>query len=132
MATGDSTSPGPGPGTGGGEEPLTVDQLVDDDTGCWQITTQTSIYLLDLDARTLLRIPGAGDQGPNPATGAVYPVTALTDDRQPQPLWQLLRCRVGEPMYAHTNADATGVTLRGTTPLRRIQALTAREPDHDR
>lgn len=41
MATGDSTRPGLGAGSG--EERLAVHELLDDDTGRWQITTQTSI-----------------------------------------------------------------------------------------
>ena len=128
MAPGDSTSPGPR----AAEQPVTVEELFDDDTGRWQITTQTSIYILDLDQRTLLRIPGAaGDQGLDPETGAAYPVTVLEDDRQPQPIWVMLQCRVAERMYLYTNADSTGTTLRGTTPLREIRQLTGQDNRRD-
>ncbi len=62
-------------------------ELVDDDSGRWQITTHSSIYILDLGQRTLLRIPGAtGDPGPNAETGAVRPVNVLERDRQLQPI----------------------------------------------
>ena len=112
---------------------MTVDELFDDDTGRWQITTQTSIYILDLDAPHPAAHPRRRRRPrPQPRDRSSYPVTVLEDDRQPQPIWQLLRCVVGEPMYVYTNADATGVTLRGTTPLREIRSLTAPEPDHDR
>lgn len=39
MATGDSTHPG----DGAAAPPVTTAELFDDDTGRWQITTQTSI-----------------------------------------------------------------------------------------
>ena len=122
MATGDSTRPGPGAGSG--EEPLTVEELFDDDTGRWQITTQTSVYVLDLDQRSTTRFPGAaGDQGIDPQVGAAYPVSVLEDDSQPRPLWLLIQCQVGERMYIYTDVDATYVTLRGTTPVREIRRL---------
>jgi hypothetical protein len=124
MATGDSTRPGPGAGSG--DEPVTVAELFDDDTGRWQITTQTSIYVLDLDQRSTIRFPGAaGDQGIDPQVRAAYPVSVLEDDRQPRPIWLLVQCRVGDPMYLYTDVDPTSVTLRGTTPVREIRRLTA-------
>lgn len=52
-----------------------------------------------------------------------YAVTTLADDRQTQPLRLVLQCRMGEPMYLYTNPDPTGITLRGTTPLREIRRL---------
>src|SRR5688500_5165593 len=120
MATGDSTSPGPG----GAEEPLNVDEPFDVDGGRWRVTTQTSIYFLELDDRSVTRTPGAAEQGIDPQTGAAYPISVLRDDRRPQPIWMLLQCRVDEPMYLYTNAEPTGITLRGTTPVRQIRSLT--------
>ena len=128
MASADSTSPGPG----AAEEPVTIDQLFDDDTGRWQITTQTSIHLLDLDQRTVTRIPGAAaEHGVRPQTGPTYAVATLAGDRQTQSLYLLLQCLVGEPMYLYTDADPTGITLRGTTPVREIRRLPGRTPSHD-
>ena len=103
MAPGDSTRPGPG----AAEEPLTIDELSDDDTG------RLADHHADLDLhprprpRTLLRIPGAADdQGLNPETGAVWPVNVLQDDRQPQPISRDRPCRLDERMSVYTNADA--------------------------
>lgn len=122
MATGDSTRPGPS----AAEEPLTVEELFDEGAGRWQITTQTSIYLLDLDQRSMIRFPGAaGDQGIDPQAGAAYPVSVLEDDRETKPVWLLIQCLVGERMYLYTDVDvdATHITLRGTTPVREIRRL---------
>lgn len=126
MATGDSTHPGPGAEPG--ERRLTVDELLDEDTGRCQITTQTSLYVLDLDHRTTTRFPGAaGDQGIGPQARTASPVNILEDDRQPQPIWLLLQCQVGERMYLYTNVDAANIAFRGTTPVREIRRLTAAE-----
>ena len=120
MATGDSTRPGPG----AGDEPLTLPELLDDDTGRWQVTTQTSIYLLDLDHRTMTRFPGAaGDQGIDPDSRAVYPVNSLEGDGQPHSLWRLVQCRVGERMYLYTEVNAAYVAPISTTPVREIRLL---------
>lgn len=133
MDRGDNTSAGRGPGPDAEDEPQiqdapTAGALYDDTEGRWQITTQTSIYVIDLDRRTVIRIPGAaGEQGIDPQIGAAYPVAVLEDDRRPQPLWLLVQCRVDEPMYLYTNRDATSIVLRGTTPVRQIRRLAGPE-----
>jgi hypothetical protein len=121
MAPGDSTHPG---GGGAADQPLTVTELTDDDTGRWQITTETSIYLLDLDARTMLRVPGAGVGVQRDPTRGHIVVTALATDHEVVPLVQVLHCRRGESMYLLTEPRRDGsVVLRGTTPVCEIRAL---------
>ena len=127
MATGDSTSPGPG---GGVERAVTtVAQLHDEQNGRWQITTKTSIYVLDLDHRQVTRIPGAaGEHGIDKATGIIYVVRTFTGDRQPQKLDRLIRCRRGEPMYLHLTRGPDGVAALVSTPIREIRRIAALEP----
>ena len=126
MATGDSTSPGPG----GVERPVTtVAQLHDEQTGRWQITTQTSIYVLDLDHRQVTRIPGAaGEHGIDKTTGIIYVVRTFTGDRQPRKLARLIRCRRGEPMYLHVTRSREHVALLVSTPVCEIRRLALPEP----
>lgn len=123
MATGDSTRPGPG----AADQPVTVKRLSDDDTGLWQITTETSIYLLDLDNRMVTRFPGtAGEHGRNTTTDIIYVVRAFAGDRQPRRLDRVISCRRGDRMRLHLSMDAGNVAPVTSTPVREIRKLTHR------
>lgn len=129
MAPGDSTHPGCGATS---PDPPTRTVLTDGDTGRWQITTEASIYLLDLDTRTMLRVPGAGTGLQHDPTRGSIKVTTLAADHRAVPLHQILHCQVGQSMYLLTEPHPDGsVMVRGTTPVQEIRHLTttpARRP----
>lgn len=121
MATGDSTHPGGGEAA---DQPLTVTELTDADSGRWQITTEASIYILDLDQRTMLRVPGAGLGVQRDPAGGPVKVTSLAADHQVVPLYQVVHCQTGESMYLLTEPWPDGsVMVRGTTVVREIRRL---------
>lgn len=92
--------------------------------GRWQVTTETSVYLLDLDANRVIRVPDAG-AGP-PAGLAPAAIASLRRDHESVPLLALLSCAVGEPMRMMIDVRRDGVsTLRTTTVVRHLRELTA-------
>jgi hypothetical protein len=114
MATGNSTHPGTG------DESAAVDQLNDTDPGRWQVTTHTSIYLIDLDQ--LLRVPGAGpEHGLNTARHQVYVIRDLPGDHQLHLLGQVPHCQVGQPMRLLVRTDRPGIAT--STPVHEIGRL---------
>ena len=121
MATGDSSHPGPG-----AEDAVTRQELTDDDTGRWQVTTETSIYLLDLDQRQVMRVPGAAaDHGIDKTAPVTYYVASLRADRRFEPLAELILCRLDETMFLTTYPRPDQLTLRGSTRVREIRRLPA-------
>ena len=126
MATGDSTRPDPGE-----PDDQDVEWLTDDDTGRWQITTETSLYLLDLDARTMLRVPGAGAGVQHSPDRGPIPVTALDSDHHVVRLQTLLHCHTGDSMYLLTEPLPDGsIVLRGTTVVQQIRRLDHEDQSH--
>lgn len=90
--------------------------------GRWQVTTETSVYLLDLDDRRITRVPDAG-AGPPPGLDAP-PIAALRRDHEPVPLLSLISCTIGEPMRMLIDVRRDGVgTLRTTTIVRQLREL---------
>jgi hypothetical protein len=91
-------------------------------TGRWEVVTETSIYLLDLDDQRVTRVPDAG-AGPPPGFHAV-PIAALRCDHEPVPLLALISCAVGHPMRMIIDVRRDGIgTLRTTTIVRRLRQL---------
>jgi hypothetical protein len=90
--------------------------------GRWQVTTETSVYLLDLDKNQVTRVPDAG-AGPPP--GLSPPAIAwLRRDHEPVSLLKLVTCTVGEPMRMLIDIRRDGViTLRMTTVVRHLREL---------
>ncbi len=101
-----------------------MDDLEDIEYGTWEVTTETSQYLIDLSGRRLKRLPGQG-LGPSSPTDRVLLLLAeLEGDYQWTPLLELLRCRVGEPLVALTDPQDDGsVVYRQSTNVRRIRRL---------
>lgn len=96
----------------GGPSPLLVDSLSADATGRWEVFTEASAYLLDLDARTATRVPGAGAGLP----GDQSLVAQLRRDHRPVPLLRFTGARVGQPMTLVLDIRGDGVeTVRHTT-----------------
>ena len=93
--------------------------------GVWQVTTETSTYLLDLDGQRIIRVPdtGAGSQG---GEGQIR-VAALRRDHESIPLLRLISCEIGAPMQMLLDVRGDGVaTLRTTTIIRELRQLPPR------
>lgn len=96
-----------------------LSELVDTDHGQYNVTTEMSTYAIDMDARTLLRLPDTDD---------------ASDLRRDGHLVELLAvdfCAVGEPALWTINLDVPGVpyTTRLSTPVVSIRRLTANGRD---
>ncbi len=87
--------------------------LHESDRGSWRVTTQTSAHHLNLDARTVTRIDGAGV----PRPGSSITVSALRLDRESVELIELVRCQVGAEMELLLRVRDDAVTVRRTTPV---------------
>ena len=90
--------------------------------GRWEVITQTSRYVLDLDSGTAQRTPGEGlsitpgDLGPDMAN--------LRGDGLPVPLLEVIRAVVGDSMILLLQLrDDDVVTVRTTTLVRSMRAL---------
>ncbi len=94
-------------------------RLHDGDTGRWCVTTASSAHHLDLDARTVTRIDGAGV----PSPGSSITVSALRLDRESIPLLELVCCQPGYPMELLLRVRDDAVTVRRTTPVVAINPL---------
>jgi hypothetical protein len=93
-------------------------------TGRWQVTTETSVYLLELDRKQVTRVPDAG-AGPPPGLSPSA-IAALRHDHEALPLLKLITCVVGEPMRMLIDIRRDGVcTLRTTTIVRHLRDLEA-------
>lgn len=83
----------------------TVKELKNDDSGVWQVKTEASSYLIDLDKRRFLRNPGQG-AGADPSiegrTIVVSDLSHVLPDSEWTPLWVVGLCEVGTPMMLHT------------------------------
>lgn len=87
--------------------------LHDSDTGRWRVVTKTSAHYLDLTARTVTRIEGAGVPTAEPG----WTVSALRRDRESVNLLELVRCAVGLPMKLLVQVREDCVTARRTTAV---------------
>lgn len=79
----------------------TVSELKNDDKGVWQVKTEASSYIIDLDERKFMRNPGEG-AGPSPEiegrTVRVSNLSSLFPDSEWNPLWEVRKCKIGSPM----------------------------------
>lgn len=92
--------------------------------GVWQVTTETSVYLLDLDASLATRVPDAG--AGSPAGVTALPIASLRRDHEQVSLIKLVSCTVGQPMCMMLDLRRDGVaTLRTTTTVRQLRKLDA-------
>lgn len=101
-----------------------VEYLDDDDTGRWQVTTEASIYVLDLDARNFIRLPGAGPRADSQAIA----VTAMLGDHRPLPLVAVGLCVVGDNLILLSEPRPDGtVNYRHSTYVLEIRRLPDRK-----
>jgi hypothetical protein len=107
----------------------------DRDSGQWQVLTETgSRYIIDLDARTLTRVPDsdalerwrAVHADPVPVVQVVSLNTpAMRRDFDAIPFWALSAVSVGAPMVAVLDVLGNGTpTLRRTSLVLAAEALT--------
>lgn len=90
-------------------------------SGRWEVLTETSRYVLDLDSGTAQRFPGARY---GIAPGAGPDVADLRGDGLSIPLLEVRRAVVGESMILLLQLrDDDVVTVRTTTLVRSIRAL---------
>lgn len=74
-------------------------ELDDADAGTWKVTTQSATYVLDLEARTGLRLADTG----NAAT--------LRRDGEPFTLLRVVTCTIGWPMVLLIDLAVDGVPM---------------------
>jgi hypothetical protein len=90
--------------------------------GRWQVTTETSLYLIDLDARLVIRVPDAG-AGALPGLSPVA-IASLRRDHEQVTLIELIECELERPLRMLLDLRRDGVvTLRTTTFVREIHPL---------
>lgn len=91
--------------------------LAEGATGTYSVCTMASTYVLDMDARTLMRLPNAAE------------AADLRRDCRTVELLRLEICIVGLPMVAVIDLHVPGVssTTRCTTPVVSIRKLDAGE-----
>ena len=91
-------------------------------TGQWQVTTETSLYLVDLDAWLVTRVPDAG-AGTLPGLSPVA-VASLRRDHEPVTLIELIECQLDRPLRMLLDIRRDGVpTLRVSTHVRELCEL---------
>jgi hypothetical protein len=91
-------------------------------TGRWQVTTETSLYLVDLDAHLVTRVPDAG-AGTPPGLSPVA-IASLRRDHEPVTLIELIECQLDRPLRMLLDVRRDGVpTLRVSTHVRELREL---------
>ena len=91
-------------------------------TGQWQVTTETSLYLVDLDAQSVTRVPDAG-AGTPPELSPVA-IASLRRDHEPVTLIELMECQLDRPLRMLLDLRRDGVpTLRVSTHVRELREL---------
>ena len=90
------------------------------DHGRWQVTTETSTYLLDFDLQTALRVPDSG------AGAADARPSSLRGDHLPVRLLRLAALQIGRPMVLYVSLeDPDIITIRRTTVVVGVHAIDA-------
>jgi hypothetical protein len=87
----------------------------------YRVTTETSAYLIDPDARTATRLAGHGSQSGH--DGDVM-VAELRRDGEPVPIVAISTLVIGQPMVLLLRLREDGSpTLRTTTPIQDISEM---------
>lgn len=96
---------------------MTKTELTNEDKGLWNVQTETSSYLVDMDNKKAMRSPntGAGIH-PDHAENRVVFVNPIRGDGEWFPMSEIEQCKVGEPMYMYQ----PGAGMRSTTIVRKI------------
>jgi hypothetical protein len=100
-----------------------MDKIDDSDPGTWQITTETSIYVLDLDRGRVIRHPGAAADAHRADDGAFVFVAHLPNDAHWVPLILLFQCEIGAPLVLLTGETDDHPYWRVSTLVTAIRRL---------
>ena len=92
-------------------------ELDDRPGGRWLVETVTAVFVIDLGARTIRRSTQAGRRSGS------YVAVEMRGDGAELPLIALIRCRIGESMVALVEVLTGTVTIRLSTPVRRLEAI---------
>jgi hypothetical protein len=98
------------------------ERLEDADGGCWLVSTEVSQYVVDLDGRRLMRLPGAV-AGPHWAGHRFIEVRDLPNDWQACELIAVIRCILGERFLATDRDDYGALRTRHGTVVTTIEPL---------
>ena len=80
--------------------------------GEWEVVTETSTYVIDVDAMTATRLPG----GAGSLDGSSVPRFGLRQDQQPIPLMRVPAPVIGQPCDLLLDVRGDGIaTLRRTS-----------------
>lgn len=103
--------------------PSPTQELLGHESGLWRITTEVSIYLLDLDRREILRMGAATSDTHVADDGEIVWARRFDTDHQSHTLERLERCRIGEPMSGIQIIDRQLQPFRSTfvTRIERIE-----------
>ena len=93
---------------------MEANELKDSDTGVWQVKTEASSYIVDLDERQFLRNPGNG-LGVDPSIkGRIVLVNKLQGDSQWLGLDSIGLCEVGSVMVLNISGGLPYPWIRST------------------
>lgn len=97
-----------------------VTELTENDTGMWNVQTETSSYIIDMDNHKAMRMPntGAGIH-PDHAENRVIYVSTLPHDGEWFDFATLKQCTVGELMFIYQGRNG----MRRSTIVCKIQKV---------
>ena len=98
-------------------------RLEDGDLGVWEVQSETSVYLVDLQGRRLKRIPGAVAGSHLAGDGVWVELRALPRDGEWESLEVLIECRVGAGLLALVRHSDGFRGWRRSTLVQRIRRL---------
>lgn len=110
--------------------PRPRERLEDADGGCWLVSTEVSQYVVDLDGRRLMRLPGAVAGG-HWVNDMFIEVRSLPNDWQVCELVALLRCVVGQRFLAADRDDYGAIRTRHGTVVKAIESIGPDSPPAD-
>ena len=102
-----------------------VNEVTDETTGTWNVQTETSSYILDMDEHKAMRMPntGAGIH-PDHAKNRTIIVTDLRNDGKWFTFARLVQCKVGDIMFMRETLDGE---CRASTIIRKITKVVAND-----
>jgi hypothetical protein len=116
------------------ENKHSVPTLFEHDGGRWEVTTESSRYIIDLDESTITRVPGSSpehhkeDRVPSRAFSRKadrHPSRSrLREDEKQVPLLEMSPVFIGHPLKVLLDIVGNGiVTVRRSTPVISILAI---------
>ena len=98
-----------------------VAELFDGATGLWNVQTETSSYVINMDERIAMRVPASGAGiHPDHAENRIVVVNTLPHDNDWFSFTKLEQCEVGKVMYIYEDSR---LGKRRSTLVRKIQRV---------